>query len=166
MTRSLLVLLFFAAAAVAQDDDPWADDWDEGWDEDEPAVVVTGFAELAAGARPGDPDTAPRRATLADARLRAEAEWTGKSVELAAVADAWYDGVDSALEAEVRELSAAISPAARIDAKIGRQVLTWGTGDLLFLNDLFPKDFVSFFAGRDDEYLKAPSDTVKIGFSG
>ena len=39
---------------------------------------------------------------------------------------------------------------------------TWGTGDLVFLNDLFPKDFVSFFAGRDDEYLKAPGDALRI----
>jgi hypothetical protein len=40
-------------------------------------------------------------------------------------------------------------------------VLTWGTGDLVFLNDLFPKSWVSFFSGRDDEYLKAPSDAVR-----
>ncbi len=167
MRAAILALAFLAVTALAQDSgDPWGDEWDDSWDEEEPAVVVTGFAELAAGARPGGTDTAPRRATLADARLRAEAEWTGESLELAGVADAWYDGVDSDFELELRELSIAFSPASRIDAKIGRQVLTWGTGDLLFLNDLFPKDFVSFFAGRDDEYLKAPSDTVKIGFYG
>lgn len=45
-----------------------------------------------------------------------------------------------------------------MDVKLGRQVLTWGTGDLLFINDLFPKDWESFFIGRDTEYLKAPSD--------
>src|SRR5690606_13481367 len=49
-----------------------------------------------------------------------------------------------------------------MDTKIGRQVLTWGTGDLLFLNDLFPKDFISFFAGRDEDYLKSPSDTARV----
>jgi hypothetical protein len=49
-----------------------------------------------------------------------------------------------------------------MDLKLGRQTLTWGTGDLLFVNDLFPKDWKSFFIGRDDEYLKAPSDAVKI----
>ena len=37
-------------------------------------------------------------------------------------------------------------------------------GDLLFINDLFPKDWVSFFVGRDDEYLKAPSDSLKASF--
>jgi len=58
------------------------------------------------------------------------------------------------------------SPVESLDAKIGRQVLTWGTGDLLFLNDLFPKDWNSFFLGRDEEYLKAPSDAVKISLYG
>ena len=53
-------------------------------------------------------------------------------------------------------------PGDNIDLKIGRQILTWGTGDLLFINDLFPKDFVSFFIGRDGEYLKAPSDAAKL----
>ncbi|MEZ5448271.1 MAG: hypothetical protein R3E89_04380 [Thiolinea sp.] len=48
--------------------------------------------------------------------------------------------------------------------KLGRQILTWGTGDAVFINDVFPKDYVSFFSGRSDDYLKAPSDAVRIGF--
>jgi hypothetical protein len=61
---------------------------------------------------------------------------------------------------DVRVASLAGRPADWLDLKIGRQVLTWGTGDLLFINDLFPKDWVSFFNGRDAEYLKAPSDAL------
>jgi hypothetical protein len=49
-----------------------------------------------------------------------------------------------------------------MDVKVGRQILTWGTGDLRFLNDLFPKDWNAFFIGRDVEYLKAPSDALKV----
>ncbi|MFW6415304.1 MAG: hypothetical protein ACOCZ2_03215, partial [Thermodesulfobacteriota bacterium] len=48
-----------------------------------------------------------------------------------------------------------------LDLKVGRQILTWGTGDQLFINDMFPKDWKSFFTGRDVEYLKAPSDAIK-----
>jgi hypothetical protein len=44
--------------------------------------------------------------------------------------------------------------------------LTWGTGDLIFINDLFPKDWQSFFIGRDTEYLKAPSDAAKVSLFG
>jgi hypothetical protein len=63
---------------------------------------------------------------------------------------------------EVRELNLAFRPMSIMDIKAGRQVLTWGTGDYLFINDLFPKDYVSFYVGRDDEYLKKPSDAVRI----
>jgi len=52
--------------------------------------------------------------------------------------------------------------------------LNWGDlrvkgdvfGDLIFINDLFPKDWNSFFIGRDNEYLKAPSDAVKVSLFG
>ena len=63
---------------------------------------------------------------------------------------------------EMRELNLGLSLADWMDAKIGRQVFTWGTGDYLFVNDLFPKDYVSFYVGREDEYLKKPSDGAKV----
>jgi len=63
---------------------------------------------------------------------------------------------------DLRELNLMFNPLKIVDIKIGRQVLTWGTGDYLFLNDLFPKDYISFFIGRDDEYLKLPSDALRI----
>jgi len=63
---------------------------------------------------------------------------------------------------EIRELNFAFSPTSMLDIKAGRQILTWGTGDYLFINDLFPKDYVSFYIGRDDEYLKKPSDALRI----
>ena len=50
-----------------------------------------------------------------------------------------------------------------LEVRAGRQPTTWGTGDLLFINDLFPKDYVSFFVGRDDEYLKSPRRAPEIG---
>lgn len=69
---------------------------------------------------------------------------------------------ETSASAGVREANFAFTPAKFIDVKIGRQVLTWGTGDYLFINDLFPKDYVSFYIGRDDEYLKKPSDAVRL----
>ena len=182
----LLAWLLLAAGALqAQEEDPWAgegggdpwaeesgddwaEDWGDSWEDEDGGVVVTGFAELAAGMRADSDGPVGRRMTLGDARLRAEAEWIGNAFENAleanAVGDLWYDAVTSDFEVEVRDLTVAFSPAGDIDVTAGRQVLTWGTGDLLFLNDLFPKDFVSFFAGRDDEYLKAPSDTLRVGY--
>ncbi|MBN2685635.1 MAG: hypothetical protein JXR40_10175 [Pontiellaceae bacterium] len=61
---------------------------------------------------------------------------------------------------DLREFNLLFTPIDIMDVKVGRQILTWGTGDLLFINDLFPKDWNSFLLGRDVEYLKAPSDAV------
>jgi len=63
---------------------------------------------------------------------------------------------------DLREANVSFSPLRFMDVKLGRQVLTWGTGDMLFVNDLFGKDWQAFFTGRDVEYLKAPSDAIKI----
>ncbi len=65
---------------------------------------------------------------------------------------------------DLREANIAFSPLDFMDIKFGRQILTWGTGDLIFINDLFPKDWQAFFIGRDLEYLKAPSDALKSSF--
>lgn len=74
-------------------------------------------------------------------------------------------GYDYALKeglVDLRELNIDIYPQLWWNLKIGRQILTWGKGDLVFINDLFPKDFPSFFAGRDIQYLKAPNDALKL----
>ena len=48
------------------------------------------------------------------------------------------------------------------DLRLGRQIITWGVGDLLFINDIFPKDYSAFFSGRPLEYLKIGSDALKV----
>lgn len=67
---------------------------------------------------------------------------------------------------DLREANIFTRPTDFMDVKVGRQILTWGTGDLIFINDMFPKDWQSFFIGRDTEYLKAPSDAVKVSLFG
>jgi hypothetical protein len=67
---------------------------------------------------------------------------------------------------DMREANIFTRPTDFMDVKVGRQTLTWGTGDLVFINDLFPKDWQSFFIGRDTEYLKAPSDAAKVSLFG
>ncbi|MBI4753923.1 MAG: hypothetical protein HY778_00550 [Betaproteobacteria bacterium] len=49
------------------------------------------------------------------------------------------------------------------DVRLGRQVITWGLGDLVFVNDVFPKDHEALFSGRPLEYLKRGVDAVKLG---
>ncbi|MHC4680518.1 MAG: hypothetical protein ACYTEK_17670 [Planctomycetota bacterium] len=76
------------------------------------------------------------------------------------------DLVEEQGDFDLREANIFARPTDYLDVKVGRQILTWGTGDLVFINDLFPKDWQSFFIGRDTEYLKAPSDAAKISLFG
>jgi hypothetical protein len=144
-------------------DDAFADfdDFDDSFDDRAGGPGFTGFVEAGYGRRlDHDPNFATRQ-SLGDLRARIETEWSNENLRFVLKGDALYDDYLSDFDADARELSLQFSPAESLDLKIGRQVLTWGTGDLLFLNDLFPKSWISFFSGRDDEYLKAASDAVR-----
>jgi hypothetical protein len=130
--------------------------------EEEQGSVWSGFAEAGFGTRLDKDELIDERNTLEEIRLRVETAWELDEVTLNLKADASYDGIADGWDAEIRDLTAVFSIGGNVDAKIGRQVQTWGTGDLVFLNDLFPKDYVSFFAGRDDEYLKAPGNAFRL----
>jgi len=149
---------------------------------DEPVVVesagrslpfeLRGFADIRGGMRVrSDPDL--ERPTLGEARLQLEVErsWTPLSLTARVAGDLLFDPVVGDYElhletgsgaVDLREANVVASPLEALDVKVGRQILTWGTGDLVFINDLFPKDWTAFLVGRDIEYLKAPSDAVKL----
>lgn len=155
----VLLLLTLLPVSLLAGQDPWGD---EDWDDDTSGTVWSGFVEAGLGARMTNDTVIDRRTTLEELRLRIESQWQLGRVLLSVKADADYDGVEDSAGSDIRDLTAAFTPGQNTDVRIGRQVQTWGTGDLVFLNDLFPKDFVSFFAGRDDEYLKAPGDAVRV----
>ncbi len=132
-------------------------------------VEVEGFGETRLGFRiDDDPDQSST--ILSEIRVQFALEKDMESLIFSMTGDLLYDSVlsEHGLELEegtglldLRELNVLMRPTPWIDIKAGRQILTWGTGDLIFINDLFPKDWNSFFAGRDLEYLKAPSDAAK-----
>ena len=111
--------------------------------------------------------------SLAETRLQLELSRMGDWTTLQLKTDFYYDDVvdqdnidleDGSGWLDLREANLLFSPHSQADVKLGRQILTWGTGDLLFINDLFPKDWQSFFSGRDVDYLKAPSDAMLVSF--
>lgn len=160
-----VIALFLALPGRAQDEG-W-DDWGDGdWEDPGRGLQWHGFVEGALGSRWQRHPRLGDRQTLGDLRLRVETTWESDAPAFDSMVfdfrgEAWYDDYLGSVEGELRDLTFAFSPASSLDLKLGRQVLTWGTGDLVFLNDLFPKDWVSFFAGREDEYLKAPSNAVR-----
>ncbi len=120
-----------------------------------------GFWDLRGGVRTQNDPAQSKDATLGELRLQLEADKAWRGVLLKYRGDFIGDAVLEEGDFDLRELSLTFSPARSVDVKLGRQVLTWGTGDLLFLNDLFPKDWQAFLSGRDVEYLKAPSDALR-----
>lgn len=156
--KKFLPLLLLPLLAQGQDD-VWND---EAWETEEDASNWSGFVETGLGGRLNDDPLLSARSTLQELRWRAEAEWQPGKLVVGFKGDAGYDGIEDRIFGDIRDLTVAFTLGDSTDVKIGRQVQTWGTGDLVFLNDLFPKDFVSFFAGRDDEYLKAPGDAVRL----
>lgn len=79
-----------------------------------------------------------------ETRFQGELSLSTDLAEFRYKGDIWADGITEKKEYDTREAWAFIRPSDFMDIKIGRQVLTWGTGELVFLNDLFPKDWQSF----------------------
>jgi hypothetical protein len=131
---------------------------------------LSGFWELRGGVRT-QRDPYERQASIGETRLQVQVEKSFERLSLRLTSDFLYDPVldehgvrleEGRGAVDLREAWVLARPAGFLDVKAGRQVLTWGTGDLLFLNDLFPKDWNAFLIGRDVEYLKAPSDALKV----
>jgi len=131
---------------------------------------INGFTEMRSGIRT-QLDKNESDISISEMRLQIELEKVLENSSFKLTSDFLYDNQlrESKIDIDkgkgwidLREASITLSPFDFMDVKGGRQTLTWGTGDLIFINDLFPKDWKSFFTGRDDEYLKAPSDALKV----
>ncbi len=75
--------------------------------------------------------------------------------------DIFHDALSEMADLEVREayLDVVMDP---VGLRIGRQIMTWGVGDLIFINDVFPKNYAAFFSGRPLQYLKIGVDALKL----
>ena len=141
----------------------WGDEWPEDdWQAASPWQPLTGFAELAWGQRTRTAIAPLGDTTLKETRLRLESGYQAEQLTLAVKADALYDALLNRWRWRWRQALLSGQLAEQVDYRLGRQTLTWGTGDYLFLNDLFAKDWQAFFSGRDDQYLKAPTDALKL----
>ncbi len=122
---------------------------------------IHGFYEIRSGYRTRK-DKYEKDMSIMEQRLQLDLssylDWADFKVK----GDIIGDLVEEQADFDLREAYIFTRPYDFMDLKVGRQILTWGTGDLVFINDLFPKDWKSFFIGRDTEYLKAPSDAAKI----
>lgn len=105
--------------------------------DDDYGIELNGFAEMRQGWRLQS-DPYEKQTSISEARLQLD---MGKLLdwgELKLKGDLFGNRMEETVAGELREFNLLFSPFRVIDIKVGRQVLTWGTGDLLFINDLFP----------------------------
>jgi hypothetical protein len=121
---------------------------------------IHGFYEVRAGYRTRN-DKYEKDMSIMEQRLQVEMSSHTDWADFKAKGDTIGDLVEEQGDFDLREAYMFTMPTDFMDVKVGRQILTWGTGDLVFINDMFPKDWEAFFIGRDTEYLKAPSDAAK-----
>lgn len=126
-------------------------------------VSLSGFLQQnsAFNTTGANPDGRHQKWLEERAQLRLDA--TGGGWRLLAKGDVAYDHLGRQEQSELREGYVDYT-GGNWDLRAGRQVVTWGLGDLVFVNDVFPKDHEALFAGRPLEYLKRGVDAVKIGF--
>lgn len=128
-------------------------------------TYFTGFLQgLYGGGLDGNNPT-PSDLIASETRLQLRIESFSDNAEFFGRIDFVYDDYyEPNTNIELREGFAKFRIGSFLDFKIGRQIVTWGTGDLIFINDVFAKDYQSFFIGRDDQYLKAPQNALRMSF--
>ncbi len=155
-------LIFFATTscvsesyAEESDNKPWYSDV---------LPPIHGYVEYGHGFRTQSDDRQKHGTIYHETRLQFEFFKRFEAFDFQFKNDITYDAWEGKAVYDLREAYITAYPLDWVDVKAGRQILTWGTGDFVFINDLFPKDWQSFFIGRDDEYLKAPSDALRMIF--
>ncbi len=144
ITVLILTLLIFSNSAYTDD------------------VNIHGFFQgnYSAGLDGANPDGGDFK--LAEEKLQLKISADKESFYLFLKGELSYDHISEESELELRE-GYLDYLSDNWDLRLGRQVITWGLGDLIFINDVFPKDYEAFFSGRPMEYLKRGIDGIKIG---
>ncbi len=150
MKRTILILLLLLLSAVSTHAE----------------VRIDGFLQGLFGGRLDNDNPTTTEYTASESRLQLRAQHWGDNGQFFGRLDFIYDAAETTprYDWELREGYFKFRMGSKFNFKVGRQILTWGTGDLIFINDVFAKDYSSFFVGRDDQYLKAPQNALRAEY--
>jgi hypothetical protein len=162
---SLVIILLANVVVYSTEDTQSEEKTDNSFLSELSQIEIHGFYEMRSGYRLRK-DRYEKDMSIMENRFQIDLSSYPEWGDLKVKGDVFGDLVTEQADFDLREANIFLRPNDFLDLKVGRQTLTWGTGDLIFINDLFPKDWQSFFIGRDDEYLKAPSDAVKASLFG
>lgn len=169
-TTLICSALFITFNGYASDDK-----WDEWEAPPKRLINFSGFAQGKVGLYL-DNSNQSANYSAKQGLLRLEASVDQSFYQVSFKNDSTYDAIDKKWHNDVREMNINIDFAnvenqtvsqsllANMSVNVGRQSLSWGLGDFVFINDLFAKDWQSFFNGNDVQYLKRPSDAIKLSY--
>lgn len=86
----------------------------------------------------------------------------GDRFSAAARVEAHHDNATGEGRVLLREGFIDWAPSSSMTVKLGRQVLTWGVSDYLYVNDVFPKNYDAFFTGGGFDRMKEPVDAGRL----
>ncbi len=128
----------------------------------EDAMAWTGFLELEQGAHVGEKSLQEREWIMSNQRFRLATSLNNDLGAFYLKVDFINDDITKTSQIDIREGRVVLTPAEIIDISVGKQVNTWGVADMLFINDLFPKNWVSNFLGRDMESMKDSANSMRV----
>ncbi|MEW6203291.1 MAG: hypothetical protein AB1546_15035 [bacterium] len=113
--------------------------------------------------QPGQTEACRREFILGEERLQLKFTpfAASETTDSFAKVDFYHDSVSDSFKGDIREAYLDYF-ADTYDIRVGRQIITWGLGDLLFINDVYPKNWVAFLSGAQMQYLKTGSDALKL----
>lgn len=152
MDRSRLLAFLLPALCLPAAAETGALDWH--------GSVLASYTSRLGAARHGKPPSGDL--LLGEERLQLQLSGTapGGGAGYFAKTDFLRDEANADSAVDVREVYLSYARGS-LDLRAGRQVHTWGVGDLLFINDLFPKNYAALFSGRPMEYLKTGAGSLK-----
>jgi hypothetical protein len=156
--------LLFAVLCATSPSAAFGQETEDEWGLDLRGFALGNYSGRTTGRIPPGPEG--RALLLAEERLRLDlTAWTDAvDAQIRVKLDGVHDAVAGDLDLDLREAYLDYT-AGDLDFRLGRQIATWGVGDLLFINDVFPKNWVSFFSGRPLEYLKIGVDGLRVHYA-
>lgn len=125
-------------------------------------VTLSGFVQQNTAVNTATANPDGRQYKWLEERAQLKLEAGSGAWRLLAKGDLAWDHLGRQGQSELREAYVDYA-ASSWDVRVGRQIITWGLGDMVFVNDVFPKDHEALFSGRPLDYLKRGVDAVKLG---
>jgi len=174
LSRYILVIFTFLIASTCWSSNVTEDELDIDFvgdlDIPEPSNTdeysLRGFIDTRWGTRYRHTEFFSEQNTLSEIRVQGQLKFNWNSFKFNIKGDLINDQVINETEMDWREIYIDVPENEYFSLRVGRQNITWGFGDLLVVNDLFPKDFQSLYISRDPEaeYMVKSSDGIRSSF--